>query len=142
MAKAVPTLGVCYLRWLPNLAAANGAALLLTFKFRDHMSVMPQLYVMTVHILLGAVLGFLIVRAIKLETLLDVAIVPDDIRPVFAHRRPLGGRLSRRLQSWGRKPLVHARGDFGLSGFADQLITLYARWERLGLLSQTLCFFC
>jgi hypothetical protein len=28
------------------------------------MSVMPQLYVMTVHILLGAVLGFRIVRAI------------------------------------------------------------------------------
>src|SRR5664279_2901034 len=44
---------------------------------------------MTVHVLLGVLLGFLIEQ--KLETLLDAAIVSDDIRAVVSHRYPYFG---------------------------------------------------
>jgi hypothetical protein len=45
-----------------------------------------------------------------------------------------------RLQSGRIKPLVYARGCFGLPAFAHQFVALSPGRQRLGLLSETLCF--
>ena len=58
------------------------------FKFCDPAIQLPKLYVMAVHVLLGAVFGFFIVRATKLESCLDMAIWPNGVGAVFLHGPP------------------------------------------------------
>lgn len=95
---------------------------------------------MTVHILLGSVLASSSSERQNSKRCWMWPSCPMTYAQYSRIAVPLGGRLLRRLQSGRRKPLVHARGGFGLPGFAYQFIALYPRWERFGLLFETLSF--
>jgi hypothetical protein len=72
----------------PRKRPPTEAALMRCFKLCDPAIHLPKLYVMAVHVLFGAVLGFFILRATKLESRLDMAIRPSDVGAVFLHGPP------------------------------------------------------
>ena len=51
----------------------------------DPLIAVPQLYIVAVNVLLGVLFGFFVVRAMKLEPSLDVAVTPDDVRAIVLH---------------------------------------------------------
>ena len=86
---------------------------------------------MAVHVLLGLLFGFFVVFSPKLVTTCDVTVQSHDVCAVVSHRPSPWRKLLWRLQSGRRKPFVHARGGFGLPGFAHQFLALRSGREIL-----------